>query len=183
MEIASFDSDDFASLKSFMTPIWHKTYSFLPKAQVELLIDKYFYPEGISHYLSIGYEYRKLTDAASHIGVLVYFDKGDSIYLDKLYLTEEARGLGYATDAFGWLLSFGKDVTLNVNQSNERAVACYKKNGFVIENEEYISLGDGMVNKDFNMRLTKANFEAQHSAKQFLRIPIISVEKPRAETE
>lgn len=165
MEIMPFDSEDFASLKSFMTPIWHKTYAFLPKEQVELLIDKYFSPKGLSYYRSIGYEYRKLTDVTSLVGVLVYYDKGDSIYLDKLYLTEEARGLGYAADAFSWLLSLGKDVTLNVNQSNERAVACYKKNGFIIESEEYISLGGGMVNRDFNMRLTKAGFEARSSAK------------------
>ena len=53
----------------------------------------------------------------------------------------------------------GRDITLNVNQGNARALACYKKHGFIIESEERIELGGGMVNIDYNMRLTRENFK------------------------
>ena len=54
---------------------------------------------------------------------------------------------------FKELLRLGKDITLNVNQSNERACRCYLKNGFVIDEEQIIELEDGMINKDYRMRL------------------------------
>lgn len=160
MEILKFKEEDFLGIREFMTPIWHKTYSFLPREQVELLLDKYFSNEGLSHYRSEGYEYFKLTEDGIRLGVVVYTVKGEDTYIDKLYLSEEARGRGYAPLVFEWLLSLGRDVTLNVNQSNGRAVACYKKNGFFVESEELIDLGGGMVNRDFNMRLSKNSKKA-----------------------
>jgi ribosomal protein S18 acetylase RimI-like enzyme len=56
-------------------------------------------------------------------------------------------------------LKLGRDVTLNVNQGNARAVACYRKNGFIIDEEEIIELGDGMINRDYKMRLKAENFK------------------------
>ena len=153
MNITKFAENDFLLIRDFMMPIWHKTYAFLPHEQVELLLEKYFSPEGLSHYRAEGYQYYKLTEGNVPLGIVVYCIKGNDTYLDKLYLTEGARGRGYAQLVFEWLLSFGHDVTLNVNQSNERAVACYKKNGFFVEGEELIDLGGGMVNRDYNMRL------------------------------
>ena len=74
-----------------MTPIWHKTYAFLPHEQVELLLDKYFSPEGLSHYIAEGYQYYTLTEGDEQVGVAVYCKKGNDTYLDKLYLRGGAR--------------------------------------------------------------------------------------------
>lgn len=158
MRLEEFEESDFKSIKDFMTPIWYKTYSFLPKEQVELLIEKYFSDEGLCRYRADGYKYMKLTDGKL-VGIAVYCEFSGDTYLDKLYLKEESRGMGYPSFVFSELLRLGRDITLNVNQSNERAVACYKKNGFKIESEETIELGGGMVNRDYRMRLTAKDFK------------------------
>ena len=158
MKLEKFAVSDYETIRDFMTPIWHNTYAFLPREQVELLLDKYFSEDGLKHYRELGYTYMKLVDKKT-VGIVVFCEREDETYLDKLYLSEDSRGKGYPSFVFAELLSLGRDITLNVNQSNERAVACYRKNGFVIEKEELIDLGGGMVNRDYRMRLTLENFK------------------------
>ena len=162
MKLDFFDEEDYESLESFMRPIWHDTYSFLPKAQVEFLLKKYFSSAGISHFKNLGYKYLKITDT-DKVGVVVYCERDGVTYLDKLYLLPDSRGHGYPEFVFCELLKLGRDIVLNVNRSNERAVACYKKNGFVIEKEEAIDLSGGMINRDYVMRLCKKNFYIMNS--------------------
>ena len=158
MKLTAFSEADFTSIYDFMYPLWHETYGkILPKEQIDFLVNKYFSPEGVANFRGLGYQYYKL-EAEKTVGMVVTVEKNDSIYLDKLYLIPESRGMGYATFVFSSLLDMGKDITLNVNQKNERAIACYKKNGFIIESEERIPLGNGMINIDYNMRLTKESF-------------------------
>ena len=164
MELLPFCSEDFASLYDFMKPIWHETYrDVIPTAQIDFLLQKYFSEDGIRHFRSLGYSYYKLIDQ-DLCGVVVICEKDGATYLDKLYLVPEKRGMGYAAFVFSSLLEMGRDILLNVNQGNARAIACYQKNGFVIEQEERIPLADGMVNIDYCMRLTKAAFDARHAA-------------------
>ena len=158
MRLSEFNEQDFLTIKDFMTPLWYSTYGgIIPNEQIALLIEKYFSDDGLRHFRSEGYEYFKLVDGET-VGIVVICEKDGATYLDKLYLTEQSRGKGYASFVFSELLRLGRDITLNVNQGNARAVRCYEKNGFVIEEEQYIDLGGGMVNKDYRMRLTMENF-------------------------
>ena len=142
MQLIPFSEKDFLSLRDFMYPLWHETYDpILPKAQVDFLIDKYFLYENIKAWQEKGYVYRKI----DNVGVLVYVDKGDCIYIDKLYLVQAARGKNYPTLVFEELSKCNKDLVLNVNRSNARAVNCYLKNGFFVESEQEIRLSDTMA--------------------------------------
>lgn len=105
-------------------------------------------PPTEEYYRAQGYQYKKIDD----VGVLVFVEREKDVYLDKLYLTPSVRGKNYPAFVFAWLQRLGKDITLNVNQSNERAVRCYLKNGFVILSKTDIDLGDGMVNCDYVMQ-------------------------------
>lgn len=150
MLFTDFTEKDYETLYDFMRPIWLETYGdFLPAEQIEYLLQKYFSLQGLAHFRALGYKYQKIADA----GVLVTVDRGEEIYLDKLYLSPSQRGHGYAKAVFEALKEAGKDITLNVNQSNERAVRCYLKNGFVIERSTDILLENGMINRDYEMRL------------------------------
>ncbi len=163
MKLISFEETDFLTLYDYMYPLWHDTYGdIIPKVQIDLLLDKYFSAEGIKHYRSVGYEYFKLDDSGKK-GVVVICEKNGSTYLDKLYLSPESRGKGYARFVFSELLKLGRDITLNVNQGNARAIACYKKNGFTVTAEERIPLENGMVNIDYKMRLAKDSIAYQEA--------------------
>lgn len=155
MELTEFCENDYTALMDFMTPLWHDTYGkIIPKEQIDFLLRKYFSDEGIAHFRAEGYKYFKLTDPTL-AGVVVICEKEGCTYLDKLYILPEKRGLGYPQFVFSELLKLERDITLNVNQGNARALACYRKNGFTVEEEQIIDLGDGMVNKDYKMRLKK----------------------------
>lgn len=152
MKLSTFTKQDFDTLYDFMRPIWLETYAFLPKAQIELLLEKYFSASALERFQNQGYQYRKIDGE----GVLVYLEKADEIYIDKLYLPPSQRGKDLPKQVFNVLLQKGKDLTLNVNQNNVRAVNCYRKNGFIVDQEIIIDLGNGMQNCDYVMR-KKAN--------------------------
>ena len=149
MEIRAFTPQDFAEIYNFMYPLWHETYgSILPAKQIDFLLDKYFSKNALNAYRIQGYEYFYV----ENVGVLVIQERENEVYLDKLYLLPAARGKGYPKKVFAELLKRGKDILLNVNQGNERAVKCYQKNGFIIDEVIDIDLGGGMVNQDYIMR-------------------------------
>lgn len=158
MKLTEFEESDYSSLYDFMSPLWYDTYGkILEQKQIKFLLDKYFSPMSIENFRKCGYRYFNLTDK-SKVGVVVICENDGTTYLDKLYILPEYRGKGYAEFVFGELIKLGRDITLNVNQGNARAVSCYKKNGFAIEEEQIIPLGDGMVNIDYKMRLKKESF-------------------------
>ena len=139
---------EFDELYDAMRPIWLDTYSFLPKKQVELLLDKYFSKQGIKHYLSIGYEYYSING----MGLLVIKEQEDSLYIDKLYIQPNFQKQGLASKVFKYLIKERKkQLMLNVNKNNLPAVSCYLKNGFKINKEVIIELGNGLVNCDYVM--------------------------------
>ena len=123
--LTEFTQQDFDGLYDFMHPIWHETYGdILPSVQIDFLLDKYFSAKGLNAYRMQGYEYFRIDNA----GVLVIQERDREICLDKLYLLPAARGKGYPQKVFAELLKRGKDILLNVNQGNQRAVKCYQKN-------------------------------------------------------
>lgn len=153
MQLEAFTKQNFETLYEWMRPLWEETYGkIIPREQIAYLLESYFSPQGIAHYQKEGYRYFRLEDGGTK-GVVVFADRDTETYLDKLYLLPEERGKGYARFVFEELKKRGKDVTLNVNRANARAVACYLKNGFQVEREEKIILADGMINLDYRMRL------------------------------
>ena len=145
--IKKLNKEELNTLYSFMKPIWEDTYSFLPKEQVDLLLDKYFLPKNIENFLASGYEYYSV----NREGVLVVLEQEVGLYVDKLYLLPSARGKNLPKKAFEFLLKRGKKLYLNVNKNNKRAINCYLKNGFKITKEEEILVGNGLINCDYVM--------------------------------
>lgn len=153
MELKEFSEKDYTVLYDLMYPIWHDTYkNIISKQQIDTLLQKYFSKDAIEHYKSIGYQYFNIFCENALCGITVIYEKENEIYLDKLYLFRQFRGKGIADFVFKKLLERGKDITLNVNQANLRALRCYTKNGFETESEEIIDLGNGMKNIDYKMR-------------------------------
>ncbi len=150
IKLLDFTPQNYDNIYDFMRPLWLDTYGeILPLEQIEFLLEKYFSKDGLAHYRALGYRYQKIGDE----GVLVTVEKEDEIYIDKLYLLPSARGKNIPKEVFDKLQNSGKDLTLNVNRANERAVKCYLKNGFQIERETEILLDNGMINCDYEMRL------------------------------
>ena len=153
LKLVELTKKDYPDLYDFMHDVWVDTYShIIPLSHIELLLHKYFDADNIPGFLSKGYKYYYIFDK-ENAGLLVYADKIDEIYLDKLYVLPEHRGKGYAAFALTELKKLGKDITLNVNRNNERAVTVYKRLGFEIEKVVDIIVSDENINEDYVMRL------------------------------
>ena len=138
--------------------IWPEVYeSVLPKEQINLLLSKYFEIDKLKKFILDGYEYYLLSQETINFGFVSFVDKGDFLYIDKLYLIKEYRHQGIGKLIFKNLLNFyKKPLKLNVNQKNMNAINAYLNSGFEIEKEEYIKLNDSLTNIDFVMILKKS---------------------------
>ena len=154
MKLTPLNENDYENIYAFMKPIWIETYqNIIPLEQINFLLNKYFKLENIKKYVLQGYQYYKIIDDNLISGYLVFISKENEVYIDKLYLNENSRGKYYPNKIFSYLIEkYQKDLTLNVNQKNTRAVNCYLKNGFIIEEEQNIVLKDNMINIDYKMR-------------------------------
>ena len=154
MKFVRFDECDYPKLYDWMYPLWQDTYKgIVSKEHIDFMLKENFEEKAIERLRNNGYMYYKLVENEKMVGVVVFFITNEETHLDKLYLLPEARGKGYPALVFKNLLTYGKDVTLNVNRNNKRAFKCYTKNGFKIDKIMDIKLSNGMINQDYIMRL------------------------------
>lgn len=124
------DNKELKELYDYATPIWNECYSeMIPSEQI------YYNKE--------------------RAGFIAYQVNDDHVYLDKLYLQKEYRGLHISSNVFEYLMSlYNKDIVLNVNQHNERGLRAYLGKGFKIVETVTYDLGNGLYNNDYIMRKT-----------------------------
>ncbi len=78
------------------------------------------------------------------------------LHLHKFYLLPELFGTGLGTEALKLLVEEAEDmgayqISLRVNRQNERAIRCYRRNGFEISHEVTSEIGNGFVMDDYWM--------------------------------
>lgn len=152
VKLVQIPKTDYPALYGFMEETWLDTYlPIIPRGHIESLLHKYLDAGNIENFITKGYKYYYIHDNVN-VGMIVYVEQANGLYLDKLYVLKQYRGKGYSTYAIGQLKNFGKDITLNVNRSNEQAIAVYKHNGFEIDKITDLSVTEGFVNNDYVMR-------------------------------
>lgn len=146
---------DFLIIRDLAYEIWPETYeSIISKVQIDLLLNKYFALKNLKQFVLEGYEYFLIEHDLKKIGLISYVDRGDYVYIDKIYLLKDFRSQGIAKALIKKLAnSSKKPLKLNVNQKNSNAINAYFKLGFVVEKEEVIKLNDKLSNVDFVMIL------------------------------
>lgn len=126
----------------------------------KLLFAKIFTKEQIENWIN-----KQLSDDNAHIfsmieketddyiGDIQVMDKGNNIGEIFISITKDKQDRHYGTEAIKEMLKYSKEVLgleeleLYVKKTNERAVHCYEKIGFVIN-------GDGITDEDFHMNKT-----------------------------
>lgn len=83
------------------------------------------------------------------LGFLSYLKLYDKIEINYIYIAENYRRLGYASQLLNYLLNHEEynDITLEVRSKNENAISLYEKNGFkrVAVRSNYYSGEDGYL--------------------------------------
>lgn len=137
--------------------IWAITYNnILSPGQIEYMIEMMYSPSVVEKERSEGVVFELVKDAGTPIGFLSYGPGSapGKMKLHKLYLSGayHGRGIGSrmlsrareAAKALG-----AKQLLLNVNKNNARAIKAYKRNGFTLVREEKNPIGNGFFMDDY----------------------------------
>jgi ribosomal protein S18 acetylase RimI-like enzyme len=150
--------DDAPALARLAREIWTQHYTpLIGPEQVEYMLDKFQSAEYIQSQLGEGYVYYMAYadgEAAGYCAIRP--DEAGEIFLSKIYVKKEFRGMGLAR-AFidGFLEEFRegnyKKIRLTVNKGNADSIAAYKRLGFEIVYSVVSDIGEGYVMDDYIM--------------------------------
>lgn len=136
--------------------IWRDHYpEIIGMEQVEYMLGRFYSREGMLQQMRDGQQFYRVMLDGQPKGFLAIEARGEGNYfLNKLYIDkrEQGRGLGQAI----WqnvllLLSDLREMRLQVNRQNYKAINFYFKVGFVIERVADFDIGDGYFMNDFVM--------------------------------
>ena len=141
--------------------IWHEYYpGIITPAQVDYMVDEFQSAQAVQEQISNNnYEYFLFLDDESIIGYFALKEEPGSLFLSKLYLAKEHRGLGYFNTMLLVIEQLALDrhirrLYLTVNRHNNQSIDVYKKKGFVILKEQKVYIGGGYVMDDYVMEKT-----------------------------
>ena len=139
--------------------IWHEHYeSILGVDQVNYMV-KHFQslPAMKAQIANQGYRYRGVFHQGQLCGYVATALNPEYLFLSKLYLAAEARGLGLASKVLAVLKEEAKAgsgrIQLTVNRFNANSLAVYQKWGFVTRREQKTPIGSGYFMDDYIMEL------------------------------
>jgi diamine N-acetyltransferase len=141
--------------------IWPLAYDgIIPASQIDYMLDLMYSEEALNEEIGVkNVGYRWIVVAGEKVGFLAAGPLTDDKVcpLHKFYLLPEAqgRGIGSAALAAFLLLAASAAVAaleLRVNRQNTRAIALYRKAGFVISREDCLGIGGGFVMDDYVMQ-------------------------------
>lgn len=148
--------ENISSIQSMADEIWRDHYpEIIGMEQVEYMLGRFYSREGMLQQMRDGQQFYRVMLDGQPKGFLAIEARGEGNYfLNKLYIDtrEQGRGLGQAI----WqnlllLLSDLREMRLQVNRQNYKAINFYFKVGFVIERVADFDIGDGYFMNDFVM--------------------------------
>ncbi len=136
--------------------IWHEYFpSIISKEQIDYMIQTFQSYDALEdqvkhkhyHYFQIWYE-------GNLVGYTGLCFEPDRMFLSKLYLKKEVRGLGLASDVFCFIKKVAfqecySSIYLTCNKKNTHSLDVYKKWGFECMEEVVTDIGNGFVMDDY----------------------------------
>lgn len=161
LEFLEVKTDEDIKLTEHIADVtWHEHYEkIIDKKQIDYMIDKFQTADAIrSQIKSQGYRYFLVKVNDINIGYLGVVEEPEDnrLFLSKIYLLKEYRGMGYGTGIFEYAekMAAGKGYNimwLTVNRNNSSSVAVYEKKGFIKVRTQVADIGNGFVMDDYIM--------------------------------
>jgi GNAT superfamily N-acetyltransferase len=112
--------------------------------------------EAIAQQAAAGTVYILITSGALPAGYLAYEKRGDELFLSKIYLLKEYRGLGLGRAAMAFIKRKARElgctrIALTVNKNNSRSIDAYLRMGFMKDRPMVMDIGGGFVMDDYRM--------------------------------
>jgi len=149
--------DDFARIARLADIIWREHYTpIIGKAQVAYMLEHFQSAEAIAGQVADGMVYFLIREGNGPLGYLAIQKRGQELFLSKIYLLSEYRGLGIGKKAMDFIVEkareFGCDrIALTVNKNNDLTIKAYAKMGFENKGALVTDIGGGFVMDDYLM--------------------------------
>lgn len=150
---------DYERIALLAQKIWREHYTpIIGAEQVEYMLSQFQSAEKMEKDVeSNGYIYYMMMDMDRLVGYVgIQPDKEGGLYLSKLYIDSDYRGLGLARRALSMLKVYCaanqlNHIWLTVNKNNTNSIAAYYRMGFEKECDLVSDIGGGYVMDDYKM--------------------------------
>ena len=157
------DANDFIQIARLADTIWREHYTpIIGKAQVDYMLKRFQSGEAIARQVGEAVHYFLILKSGTPTGYLAIEKRGRELFLSKIYLLREYRGLGMGKAAMDFISKkaheLGCDrIALTVNKNNDRSIKAYSKMGFENKGALVTDIGSGFVMDDYLMVRTLKN--------------------------
>ena len=155
------DLADILTLRTLAQEIWRAVYpAIIGSAQVEYMLEMMYAEEVIRREIDQGVRWELALNADEAVGFLsIAVETDGRAKLNKLYLLPRLHDTGGGQELIARACALAaslpaRELWLQVNKRNERAIRAYRRAGFHVEKEAVFEIGNGFVMDDFIM--TKA---------------------------
>lgn len=145
-------------LEKLASEIWNEYWTIiLSQSQIDYMLDKFQSYNAIKNQIeNERYIYNILEYNEKFLGYLGVSIKEEYLFLSKLYIKKDFRGLGYGKIAFNKIKQIAlknnkKSIRLTVNKNNLNTIKAYEKWGFKTIDAVVTDIGCGFVMDDYIM--------------------------------
>lgn len=150
--------EQLTTLETLASTIWNEYFiTIISQEQINYMLDKFqSKPAMLDQITNHNYHYYFIKNNNDIIGYTGISLEKDKLFLSKLYLAKESRGLGIASLAFNFIEELAKEnhkqsIYLTVNKYNNHTIEVYKAKGFKVIDDVVSDIGEGYVMDDFIM--------------------------------
>ena len=145
-------------LEKLASEIWNEYWTIiLSQSQIDYMLDKFQSYNAIKNQIeNERYIYNILEYNEKFLGYFGVSIKEEYLFLSKLYIKKDFRGLGYGKIAFNKIKQIAlknnkKSIRLTVNKNNLNTIKAYEKWGFKTIDAVVTDIGCGFVMDDYIM--------------------------------
>ena len=158
MTIRTATEADIPLLRDLAHRIWRECYpGIITVEQIEFMLGWMYSEEEIRRQLRAGFTWEIVEDDGAAIGFLSFSVEEDGrVKLHKMYLLPDRQRGGIGRQLLAHVCERAqalgaREVWMQVNKRNTRAIGAYLKAGFRIEREAVFDIGGGFVMDDYLM--------------------------------
>ncbi len=137
--------------------IWKEHYTpIIGSEQVNYMLEKFQSVPAVQNQIQDGYSYFLIRNNKVNIGYLSVQPRENVLFLSKIYLLKNFRGLGLFSFALKFIEEIAIDqklsiMQLTVNKHNTKSISAYEAKGFIKIKSAVFDIGNGFVMDDFVM--------------------------------
>jgi len=162
LAIRSASEVEIPALRALAEQIWRVSYAeMITPAQIDYMLEWMYAPETIAREMAEGVVWETAWLDSEMVGFhsCTLEAAEQRLKLNKLYLLPELQGSGLGQQLLKRVHALAaqrgaRQVWLQVNKNNTRAIRAYERAGYVVERSAVFDIGGGFVMDDFIMTRT-----------------------------